>query len=81
VHAPANNLMSGDMCTINILTERERDVLKLIGRGYTSKEIAAMLDLSPETIGHHRKNIRRKLDLHSTASLAAYGALLLAGES
>jgi DNA-binding NarL/FixJ family response regulator len=48
--------------------------------GRRSEEIAATLNLSPETISHHRKNICRKLDLHSTASLEAYGVLLLADE-
>jgi DNA-binding NarL/FixJ family response regulator len=53
------------------LTDREREVLALIGQGLVSKDIAAELQLSPRTIGVHRQNIMRKLDLHNAAALAA----------
>jgi DNA-binding NarL/FixJ family response regulator len=53
------------------LTEREREVLALIGQGLVSKDIAAELQLSPRTIGVHRQNIMRKLNLHNAAALAA----------
>lgn len=56
------------------LTSREADVPTLIGRGKTTKEIAALLSISVQTVGNHRKQICRKLDLHSTAEIAAYGA-------
>ena len=54
------------------LTQRERDVLKLVGEGYTSKEIAQMLSISSKTVDKHRSNIMNKLDLHSAAALSAY---------
>jgi DNA-binding NarL/FixJ family response regulator len=54
------------------LTSREVDVLTLIGQGKTSKEIATVLSISVQTIGNHRKQICRKLDLHCTAEIAAY---------
>jgi DNA-binding CsgD family transcriptional regulator len=59
------------------LTPREQEVLGLIGKGKTTKEIAGILNLSTGTIGNHRKGICRKLDTHSTAELvyrAAVGA-------
>lgn len=56
------------------LTPTETTVLELIGQGKTSKEIAALLNMSVLTVGNHRKSIARKLNLHSTAELAAYGA-------
>lgn len=56
------------------LTSREADVLTLIGQGKTTKEIAALLAISAQTVGNHRKHICRKLDLHSTAEMAAYAA-------
>jgi DNA-binding CsgD family transcriptional regulator len=56
------------------LTPTERTVLGLIGRGWTSKEIADALRISVLTVGNHRKSICRKLDLHSTAQLAAFAA-------
>lgn len=60
------------------LTIREADVLGLIGRGKTTKEIAALLGISVETVGNHRKQLCRKLNLHSTAELAAYAATISA---
>ena len=58
-----------------LLTPTERSVLDLIGQGKTSKEIAAALSMSILTVGNHRKSISRKLNLHSTAELAAHGAM------
>ena len=54
------------------LTRRESQVLRLIGDGKTSKEIAKVLGLSVETVGNHRRHICQKLDLHTTAALVAY---------
>ena len=54
------------------LTKREREVLKLIAEGYTSKEIADTLYISVHTIEKHRSNLMTKLDLHSTAPLIAF---------
>jgi len=53
------------------LTERELDVLTLIGRGLVTKEIALRLDLSSSTVSDHRANIMAKLDLPNAAALAA----------
>jgi len=64
-----------------MLTPREKQVLRLIGRGKTSREIADALSLSVDTVGNHRKSICRKLDLHSTAELVAYGARLASQNS
>jgi DNA-binding NarL/FixJ family response regulator len=54
------------------LTERETEVLHLIGRGKSNKEIATELKVSVKTIDTHRGNLMRKLDLHSTADLVRY---------
>jgi DNA-binding NarL/FixJ family response regulator len=56
------------------LTEREMDVLALIGRGLVTKDIAKHLDLSPATVSVHRANIMRKLELHNSAALASLAA-------
>ena len=53
------------------LTARELEVLRRIGAGCATKEIAAELELSPQTVSVHRANIMRKLDLHNAAALAA----------
>ena len=54
------------------LTQREKEVLKLVGEGYTSKAIADYLCISWKTVEKHRANIMEKLDLHSAAALTAY---------
>jgi len=54
------------------LSERERDVLIQIVRGLSNKEIADVLCISMHTVISHRKNITRKLNIHSTAGLTIY---------
>jgi DNA-binding NarL/FixJ family response regulator len=54
------------------LTQREKEVLKLIGEGYKNAEIADYLFISPKTVDKHRSNIMKKLDLHNAAALTAY---------
>ncbi len=54
-----------------VLTDRELEVLGLIGQGLVSKEIAERLACSPATVSVHRANIMRKLDLHPANALAA----------
>ena len=54
------------------LTQRERDVLQLIGQGLTNREIADRLVLSVNTIQTHRLHIMEKLDLHNRAQLIQY---------
>lgn len=51
------------------LTEREREVMDLVCRGWASKEIAAALAVSPRTIDAHRANIAEKLGTTSVADL------------
>ena len=54
------------------LTERERDILKWVARGLSTKEIAARLDISPRTVDTHRANLMRKLGLRSVALLTQF---------
>jgi DNA-binding NarL/FixJ family response regulator len=56
----------------DILTKREREVLRLIAEGCTTKEIAAHLKISPKTAQVHRDNLKQKLNLHSTADVVRY---------
>jgi len=51
------------------LTKRELEVLKLVGKALTNKEIAKELYISDQTVSVHRKNIMRKLGVSSTAGL------------
>jgi two-component system, NarL family, response regulator NreC len=57
---------------LDSLSERERDVLRLIAQGKTSNEIAQTLFLSPHTVQTHRDHIMEKLDLHRKADLIRY---------
>jgi DNA-binding NarL/FixJ family response regulator len=54
------------------ITEREKDVLRLIADGLTTNEIADKLFISAHTVNTHRKNLLSKLDLKNTASLVRY---------
>jgi two-component system, NarL family, invasion response regulator UvrY len=54
---------------IGSLTNREIEVALLIKDGFTSKEIANQLYLSPKTINIHRNNIFKKLNVKSTAAM------------
>jgi DNA-binding NarL/FixJ family response regulator len=54
------------------LTTRERQIVKLIGEGKSSKEIGELLFISSRTVQHHRANIMRKLNLKKTADLIKY---------
>jgi DNA-binding NarL/FixJ family response regulator len=54
------------------LTEREKEVTRLIAAGYRTREIAARLSLSCKTIEKHRASVMRKLGLRSAAAVAAY---------
>ena len=54
------------------LTDREREILKLIAEGYQNKKIADYLCLSLKTVEKHRANLIKKLDIHNTAGLTAY---------
>lgn len=54
------------------LTEREREVLRLIAMGNSNKDIAAQLKLSVKTVDNHRCSMMRKLDVHNVASITRY---------
>ena len=54
------------------LTERERDVLKLIVEGYSTKEIADTLIITPKTVEGHKTNLMAKLGIHNRIELVKY---------
>jgi len=66
--APGDGGDGGDAIT---LTRRERQVLVLIGKGLSTKEIAKDLGISPKTVEFHRTNLLRKFDARSAAQLVA----------
>ena len=56
----------------NTLSLREKEILTCVVKGQTNKEIAQTLFLSTHTVITHRRNIARKLEIHSTAGLTIY---------
>lgn len=63
---------SDDDGRASVLTDREREVLKMIALGYTNREIADEFVLSVRTVESHRAHIQQKLDLVSRAELVRY---------
>ena len=57
---------------LELLTQREKQILQLIAEGKSNKEIAAMLKLSVNTVGVHRANLMDALGVHRTAELVLY---------
>ena len=58
--------------TWDTVTQREREVLKLLAEGFSNKDIATFLHISVKTVEKHRSNLIGKLDLHNVAQLTAY---------
>jgi DNA-binding NarL/FixJ family response regulator len=65
---------SGIKSSWETLTQREREILKLIAEGHKNKEIADLLCISLKTVEKHRANLMDKLDLHNVAALTALAA-------
>jgi len=62
----------GEKDTYQQLTDREREVLKLVAEGHTIKEIADMLVVSPKTIEWYKASLMKKLDIHSKTDLIKF---------
>jgi len=58
--------------SLDQLTTREREVMKLIAEGYRNKDVAEYLSISLKTVEKHRSNMMKKLDLHSASSITSY---------
>lgn len=58
--------------SLELLTKREQEVLKLIATGLANKNIAKKLNISIRTVEVHRSNLIRKLDIRTTAGLVKY---------
>ena len=57
---------------INLLTPREREILRYLADGMPKKGIANLLDISPKTVEKHCDHIMDKLDIHDRVKLARY---------
>jgi DNA-binding NarL/FixJ family response regulator len=58
--------------SLESLTQRERQILKLIAENYKNKDIAECLCISIKTVDKHRSNLMKKLDLHSASEITSY---------
>ncbi len=58
------------------ITPRESDVLTLLAKGYTSKKIGLILNISSKTVDAHRLSLRRKLKVSTTTGLIQYAIKL-----
>jgi DNA-binding NarL/FixJ family response regulator len=59
-------------CFSKILSSKEQEILELLGQGLSNDDAAPILALTPESVQTHRRNIMRKLGLHSGTQLQAY---------
>lgn len=62
----------GHSSPLAVLTDREFEILELLGEGRNNREISAILNISPKTVETHRVNIRHKLHLKSTPELIRF---------
>ena len=72
VQVYAEKTQGGTLDLYDTLTTRERQVLNLAAEGYTVPEVASRLSISPRTVGSHRENLMRKLDLHTQTDIVRY---------
>jgi DNA-binding NarL/FixJ family response regulator len=56
----------------SLLSQREREILQLLSEGHKNKSIAERLHISTKTVQVHRTNLKKKLNLNSTAELTKY---------
>jgi DNA-binding NarL/FixJ family response regulator len=64
--------IEGERDSYQQLTDREREVLKLIAEGYTAREIAEMLVVSPKTVEWYKSSLMNKLNIHNRTDLIKF---------
>jgi two-component system invasion response regulator UvrY len=57
---------------LEVLSAREKDIIKMLIKGLSSKEVAEAMDISSKTVEVHRYHILKKLNLKNTAALVNY---------
>ena len=68
----AHRQAEGEMDAVERLSDRELEILELIGKGKEVREIAKLLHLSPKTVETHRAHIKDKLDLKNSREVARF---------
>ncbi len=69
--AKLNDMIGGNQGS-DVISEREKDIIRCLVQGMANKEIASHLFISVNTVITHRRNIARKLQIHSLAGLTIY---------
>ncbi|TFV97127.1 response regulator transcription factor [Algoriphagus kandeliae] len=69
LNSKSKSIQKSSNSQLDLLSGREREVLKLIAEAFSTKEIADQLSLEISTIETHRKSLMRKLDVHNVAGL------------
>ena len=62
--------VAGFKARLEQLTQREREVIRMVAQGYSNKEVAREFGISEKTVQVHRGSAYRKLDLHNAAEIA-----------
>lgn len=70
--ATAQESDGADAVGLDVLSQRERQVLELVAQGLNNQEIGVQLELSPKTIARHRERIMNKLNMHSRTELVKF---------
>ena len=71
-HQPSHNEAELGGKGLNVLSDREIQVLELVAEGMTNSEIGEALGISPKTVARHRERIMDKLDIHSSTELVKF---------
>jgi DNA-binding NarL/FixJ family response regulator len=72
LNGPANTPTDKLSLAWNSLTSREREIVKLVAEGNTSRYIAEYLYISVKTVEKHRSSLMKKLEMHNVAELTSY---------
>jgi len=67
-----NHKSENDFDAPPFITRREKEIIHLIAKDFSSKQIASELHLSEHTVSTHRRNLRSKLNIYTTAGLVTY---------
>ena len=69
---PLHELAATDASPLTVLTEREREILTLVANGLTAKEISDRLGIAERTVNFHKKNLKARLGVATTAEAVAW---------
>lgn len=71
-----NTNEQNELCSAKVvhLTRREKEIIRLLAKGFGSKQISAQLNIAKNTVENHRQHILRKISCNSSAEVVAYAA-------